>query len=289
MEEIWKDVEGFNGYQVSNLGRVMTFKNTHSVISDKGRLMNVFARFGYNAVKLTNNKDDSNSHYVHILIANAFIPIYKQCQNVLFINGNTLDCKLNNLFVIEINKVYPDGEIWRNVNGFENKYYVSNFGRVISNVGNTKFLNPIKNSNGYFMFRLSKDNLNVKNIPLHRLIAEAFIPNPENKPTINHRNGIKIDNSLDNIEWATYLENNQHAIDTGLRKPTFNNYGRKGKYHPKSVAVIQFTMDYKFVKHWDCIADAAKSLRINHSHISSCASHKYGRKSSGGYRWEFSV
>lgn len=63
---------------------------------------------------------------------------------------------------------------------------------------------------------------------VHRLVAQAFIKNPKNKPTVNHINGIKADNKLDNLEWATNSENSQHSFDIGLQK------GRKGEKHHKS-------------------------------------------------------
>jgi hypothetical protein len=122
-----------------------------------------------------------------------------------------------------------DIEIWKDIPNYEDYYQVSNLSRVRSltryvnapqNGGTrqlkSQILKQAYNTAGYLMVGLSKKGKN-KPHRVHRLLATAFIPNPENKPTINHINGIKDDNRLENIEWHTYSENNIHAIQTGLR------------------------------------------------------------------------
>lgn len=127
-------------------------------------------------------------------------------------------------------------EIWKDVVGFENCYQVSNLGNVKSldrkvnhpsgglarRVGIE--LNKITDKDGYFNVNL-KRNQKANTSRIHRLVAIAFIPNPENKPQVNHINGIKNDNRVENLEWATLSENRQHAYDTGLQ----HSYTRQGE------------------------------------------------------------
>lgn len=113
-------------------------------------------------------------------------------------------------------EVHPDlpNEEWKDVIGYEGRYKVSSFGRVRSFVNGSKkgcILHPNRHRQGYFWIRLDgKCKL------IHRLVAEAFIPNPENKKTINHIDGVKSNNCVENLEWATQSENNKHAFRTGL-------------------------------------------------------------------------
>ena len=107
-------------------------------------------------------------------------------------------------------------EIWKPVAGFDG-YEVSNFGRVrrLHKTTPPRILQPSLDKYGYLYVNLWH-KCNSRKCKVHRLVAVAFIPNPESKPEVNHRNGIKTDNHVENLEWATARENTRHAIDTGL-------------------------------------------------------------------------
>lgn len=120
-------------------------------------------------------------------------------------------------------------EIWKDIEGFEGNYQASSFGNVKSLprlkscargtfMTKVKLLNPIKISKGYLAVVLyNKDGIK-KMIKAHRLIAQVFIPNPDNKLQVNHINGIKSDNRVENLEWNTQSENINHAIRLGLKR-----------------------------------------------------------------------
>lgn len=126
-------------------------------------------------------------------------------------------------------------EIWKDIKGYENIYQVSNLGNVRSLDRIDKYKNrPLKgklikpyNNNGYSIAKLWQNN-KYKMLSIHRLVAIAFIDNIYKKPCVNHINGIKNDNRIDNLEWCTHKENIQHAFDTGLAV----NKGMKGEKNP---------------------------------------------------------
>jgi len=106
-------------------------------------------------------------------------------------------------------------EHFKRIKGYEN-YLISDRGRVYS-CKRKKFLKPGKNRYGYFYVVLCKNGIS-KSHTIHRLVALAFIPNVFNKRTINHIDGIKTNNYVENLEWSTHSENNQHAFDNGLKQ-----------------------------------------------------------------------
>ena len=117
-------------------------------------------------------------------------------------------------------KYYPftledlDGEIWKDIAGFEG-YQVSNFGRVKSFKGKKPRILKPQFPNEYLNADLSIDGKQ-KQRYVHVLVAQAFIPNPDNKPEVNHDDGNKFNNFVGNLYWATHAENTQHAYDSGL-------------------------------------------------------------------------
>ena len=122
-----------------------------------------------------------------------------------------------------------EGEEWRPVNGFESKYEVSNYGRVRSIDHEMKSLGGYRTvkgrilkqrvEHGYCRVQLSISKREHPHKQVHRLVAEAFVPNPDNKPEVNHIDGCKTNNCAENLEWATSSENSVHAIENGLQRP----------------------------------------------------------------------
>jgi hypothetical protein len=168
-------------------------------------------------------------------------------------------------------------EIWKDIKGYEGLYQVSNLGNVKSLKYNqqniVKELELVKTTKGYRTV-----NLKGKVILVHRLVAETFVPNPENKKIINHINGIKNDNRAMNLEWCTPSENTQHAYRTGLKVATSNHLKKK---------INQYDKNMKYLKTWQSTKEIEKNLGIYHSNISNCCKKKKHHNTAGGYVWRY--
>jgi hypothetical protein len=178
-------------------------------------------------------------------------------------------------------------EIWNPIVGYENLYEISSFGRVKA-LGNGRGPSRLKikaqcdNGDGYMIVCLNKDC--VKKMPkVHIMVAQAFIPNPDNKPEVNHKKGIKTDNRAHQLEWNTRKENMQHSYDAGLRRSA--NYGKYGKDNPKSFLVNQCDMDGSIIATFYGTREAARITGINGGNIRSCC--RGGQKHAGGYIWKY--
>jgi len=171
-----------------------------------------------------------------------------------------------------------EGEVWRPINGYEELYAVSNMGRVkmigrkwlrTDDIGVSERINlerimpAFLSHNGYHRVALYKDK-KVKKYQLHRLVAQEFIPNPENKKEINHINGVKLDNIPENLEWCTRQENAIHACRTGLMKPM------KGGINANAKRILCTTLGLEF----SCLPEAEEVLGINRSGISKVINNK---------------
>lgn len=153
---------------------------------------------------------------------------------------------------------------WRPITDFPN-YQVSDSGEVV-NIVTGKQLKPIHERTGYSHVTLCGDGRH-KQTSIHRLVAREFINNPENKPMVNHIDGNKANNHVDNLEWCTYSENMQHAYRTGLQKPIASqiesSLARSAEVRRKPVRNINTGVEYP------SIAECAKAENINHSAVSA--------------------
>jgi hypothetical protein len=137
----------------------------------------------------------------------------------------------------------PREEYWINIEGYEGLYQISNYGRVKSLSNNKerkeKILRSKFNSCKYVLIELSKNNIRHMFL-VHRLVAKYFINNPENKPDVNHKNGIKTDNNVDNLEWCTQSENELHAYRTRLKIHSKGKEWHTAKLTQKKVDEIRY-------------------------------------------------
>ena len=168
-------------------------------------------------------------------------------------------------------------EIYKDVSGYEGLYQVSNFGNVRSlnynHTGQTRILRPVKDRYGYLLVDICKDG-NRKKHRVHRLVAQAFIPNPDNLPEINHKDENKENNVVTNLEYCDRRYNVNHGTRT------------ERMAEARSEEVLQFTLDYVLVKEWSSIAECGRN-GFNISCVSDCCNNKYGKKGNvyKGYRW----
>lgn len=161
-------------------------------------------------------------------------------------------------------------EIWKTIEA-NPKYAVSNMGRV-KNTHTNYIFSPRDNGRGYLYVDLYK-NAKSKRLYIHRLVAQAFIPNHENKSEVNHINGIKSDNRLENLEWCTPSENRKHAYENNLLW-SFYKFTKR-----KKILCVELK------KIFDSPLTAAKEFNIKACGIYKCASGV--NKTSNGYHWQY--
>ena len=170
---------------------------------------------------------------------------------------------------------------WKPVVGYEGLYEVSNTGIVksLDRMKNRKHtierdLKPSTNKR-YKEVKLYKNGTK-RSIKVHRIVAQAFVPNPYGKPQVNHIDGNKDNNNADNLEWCTQAENNRHAIDNKLQDPNKMIEATRKK-------VVQLSLQGDVVKVWASLTQAATSLGLQVANISHCCKGRI--KQTGGYKW----
>lgn len=169
---------------------------------------------------------------------------------------------------------------WKQIVDFP-KYEVSNYGEI-RHIATGYIKSQHRDLFGYMVVALSVINKKVKLVKVHRLVAEAFIPNPEDKPQVNHIDGDKTNNCVDNLEWATAKENIQHCYRVLGYKGS--HYGKLGKDNEQARIVLQIKNGTIIAKFYG-LREAAESINKGVSHIGECCLGQ--RKSAYGYKWKY--
>lgn len=184
-------------------------------------------------------------------------------------------------------------EIWKDIEGYEGYYQVSNMGRVKSLDREVRVWNRFEYTNrrlkskiiacridahGYLSVHLHK-NKHCKVVEIQRLVANAFIPNPENKPQVNHIDGNKQNNCVSNLEWNTCSENMLHAYKNKLAN------ARRGKDNSLSKQVIQYDKNMREIANYGSAWEASRKTGYSQTSISDCCRKK--QKNAHGYIWRY--
>lgn len=172
-------------------------------------------------------------------------------------------------------------EVWKDVKGYEGLYQISNFGNVKSFIGydhskkkyvkREKILTP--SIGEYKKVQLFK-NKKRSTYYIHRLVAQSFVPNPNNYRIVNHKDENKYNNYADNLEWCTHQEN--------------MNYGTKQNKHSNKISkyyVMQYDLDGNLIKKWNNLREISLNTNYKRASISYCCRKK--RKTAYGYKWEY--
>lgn len=189
-------------------------------------------------------------------------------------------------------------EIWKDCKHYEGLYQVSNYGRVkglkrtiickngVEKPIEEKYITQHDNGNGYLFVNLYKHNKSKREY-VHRLVAMAFIPNPENKPTVNHKDEDKQNNHVDNLEWMTYKENNNYGTHNERGKETRDKNGTNEKQRQRWITNNPAKTNPKtrgknaYAKKvfcnglvFECIKDCAEHFKINYGTMRGYLSNK---------------
>lgn len=216
-------------------------------------------------------KGKGHGKYVHRLIVESFL-YNRELPNYCIVNhidGNKINNNLNNIFLDDRMTEMLPHETIKQIKGFD-RYYISNMGRVFFIIDNHDDINLNKyrlvfqndNGEGYLTVRMRNNKGKQITLSVHRLVAEAFIPNPDNKPTVNHKDEVKTNNCVDNLEWMTMKEQ--------LTYGKMSTREKRARLHRNNYEVVGYSEKYHCAFY--SISQANRATGIDRHSISRCIS-----------------
>lgn len=189
-------------------------------------------------------------------------------------------------------------EQWKDIENYEGLYQVSDQGRVRSldrvllvfrngsHYNRTQkggIITKQKGTCGYNQVQLHKGTREDSHTyPVYKLVAKVFVPNPENKPCVDHINTDRTDDRACNLRWVTHKENSENHLTVEHHQGT-----HRVPHEPSRKPVVQYTKDGVFIKKWSCAEEAASALFLTKSNIQSVAGHRPHSHTAGGFKWEY--
>lgn len=287
--EVWKPVTGFeNLYCISSFGRVVSLEkyvsNRFQNVRKEPRLLVPHDNGGGNLSVILSNNGKSTKRHLSALTASEFLPNSNNYPVLEHLDGDISNNRVDNLLwrpIKDRRKQYNtsslEGEEWKDVPGYEGIYKISSLGRVLSSYSR-KILIPClsgKKNKQYYAITLVKDSIKTR-YTIHRLVALAFIPNPNGYTDIDHIDTNKERNTVDNLRWCSPAMNNDNPITVQKRKAAARKKQKPGE-------VVQLQNGVVIEIH-ETMREASKK-GFNYSSIKDCCEHRY--KHHKGFQWIF--
>jgi hypothetical protein len=286
-EVVWKSIPGYSNYEASDNGKI---RNKH-----KKELTSFDNKSGFKVCKLTSDNNKRHAKKIDYLVAITYLSNDNNYTLIKHLNNINSDDNLLNLKWISVDEIKlsennriiekdklidiniinnsDNIEIWKSIPNFSN-YEASTFGNI-RNEKKIKNLIFNKNQAGYLLLSLVNNNNITYTVRVHQIIGLTFLENPENKPTINHKNQIKDNNYLDNLEWSTMKE--QNSSENKIKN------GGERIYR----AIIKYDLNDNQIGKYESMKIASLQNNISYDCIKTCARGK--TKTAGGYIWKYEV